>query len=115
MCAIKICSWRPPVAHAALCFLDGKPEWDRLRSVRPIHTTDRLMVFENKMQPAACGESHRRQSVDGLRFNLLQSRLLSKNPTDGSRWMVKVQPVRASSTAIGWTLSIHRLPSVGLL
>src|SRR5262245_33883878 len=30
MCAIKIHSWRPPVAHAALCFLDGKPS---LRSI----------------------------------------------------------------------------------
>src|SRR5262245_53794157 len=51
------------------------------------------MVFENKMQPAACGESHRRQSVDGLRFNLLQSRLLSKNPTDGSRWDSSESPL----------------------
>src|SRR5262245_37795686 len=51
------------------------------------------MVFENKLQPAACGESHRRQSVDGLRFNLLQSRLLSKNPTDGSRWDSSESPL----------------------
>src|SRR5262245_5726747 len=30
MCAIKIYSWGLPVAHAALCFLDGKPS---LRSI----------------------------------------------------------------------------------
>jgi len=31
------------------------------------------------------------------------------NPTDGSRWIVKAQP----SSGAGWTLTIHRLPSVG--
>src|SRR5262249_42746927 len=32
------------------------------------------------------------------------------NPTDGSRWILKVRPFGGGR---GWTLTIHRLPSVG--
>src|SRR5262245_47213401 len=35
------------------------------------------------------------------------------NPTDGSRWILKVQPIAVEDAHAGWTLTIHRLPSVG--
>jgi hypothetical protein len=38
---------------------------------------------------------------------------LDANPTDGSRWILKVQPIAAEEARTGWTLTIHRLPSVG--
>ena len=49
-------------------------------------------------------------AVGGWLKPSLQKRASSwANPTDGSRWIVKAQP----SSGAGWTLTIHRLPSVG--
>ncbi len=57
----------------------------------------------HQIPPTAVGGS--------LRFNLPSLHPSSTNPTDGSRWIVKVQPASPPSS---WTLTIPQLPLGGL-